>query len=72
MILEYVLIVVVIIVVVVIAVTDVFPFFLRKKNSLKRNPNIDKNYSDVQGRLDSTDENQYDHLGNVVYENSLN
>lgn len=47
-------------------------FFLRKKNLLKKNSNVDQNYSDLQGRLDSTGENQYDHLRNVVYENSLN
>ena len=56
----------------VISITKFYYCFFRKKNLLKKNPNMDQNYSDLQGRLDSTDENQYDHLGNVVYENSLN
>nr|XP_022297014.1 uncharacterized protein LOC111106578 isoform X3 [Crassostrea virginica] len=45
-------------------------YYIRKKNLLEKDLNTDQNYSDLQLRLDSNSENQYEHLRNVVYENS--
>lgn len=53
-----------------VTVSEDLPFFSRKKNFLEKNTNTDQNYSDLQLRLDSNSENQYEHMRNVVYENS--